>query len=118
MVTVNVQLLMLPPASVTVLVTVVTPTGNVLPLGGVLTTLATPQLSVALTSNVTLLRLQRPASAVRFRLLGHEITGFCVSRMVTVKVQVLVLPLASVTTFVTVVTPTGNVLPLGGVLTD
>ena len=75
-VTVNVQLLVLPLASVTMLVTVVTPTGKVLPLGGVLTTVTAPQLSAAPTVKVTLLRLQRPASAVRFKLLGHEITGF------------------------------------------
>ena len=38
-------------------VTVVTPTGNVLPLGGTLTIVTAPQLSVAPTANVTLLRL-------------------------------------------------------------
>ena len=76
MVTVNVQLLALPLASVAVLVTVVTPTGNVLPLGGVLIRLVTLQLSVALTMKVTLLRLHRPASAVNTRLLEQVITGF------------------------------------------
>jgi len=75
-VTVKVQLLELPLASVAVLVTVVTPTGNVLPLGGVLTRLVTVQLSVALTVKVTLLRLQTPASAVSSRLLEQVITGF------------------------------------------
>ena len=48
-VTVKVQVLVLPLASVAVLVTVVTPTGKMLPLGGVLATLVTAQLSVALT---------------------------------------------------------------------
>ena len=75
-VTVNVQLLALPLASRAVLVTVVTPTGNVLPLGGVLTRLVTLQLSVAVTVNVTLLRLHRPASALNTRLLEQVIVGF------------------------------------------
>ena len=75
-VTVNVQLLVLPLASVAVLVTVVVPTGNVLPLGGLLTRFVTLQLSVALTVKVTLLRLHRPASAASTRLPRHVMTGF------------------------------------------
>jgi len=55
--TVNVQVLVFPLASVAVLVTVVVPTWNVLPLAGTLTRFVTRQLSVALTTNVTLLRL-------------------------------------------------------------
>src|ERR1051325_7895277 len=98
------------------LLTVVTPNGNVLPLGGKLTKLVTLQLSVAVTLKVTLLRLHWPGSVAKTRLLGHETTGASSSVTVTVKVQVLVWPLASVAIFVTVVTPTGNVLPLGGVL--
>jgi len=66
----------LPLASVAVLVTVVIPTGKVLPLGGTLTRLVTVQLSVALTVKVTLLRLHAPASAVSTRLLEQLITGF------------------------------------------
>ena len=76
MVTVKVQLLALPLASVATFVTVVTPTGNVLPLGGVLTRFVTLQLSVALTAKVTLLRLQRPTSAFSTRFAGQVITGF------------------------------------------
>ena len=75
-VTVKVQLLVFPLASVAVFVTVVVPTGKVLPLGGVLTRLVTLQLSAALTLKVTLLRLHRPASAANTRLLGHVIVGF------------------------------------------
>ena len=75
-VTVKVQVLVLPLASVAVLVTVVTPTGKVLPLGGLLTRLVTLQLSVAVTLNATLLRLQRPASALNTRLAGQVIAGF------------------------------------------
>ena len=55
-VTVKVHWLELPLASVAVLVTVVTPTGNVDPLTGTLTRLVTlPQVSLAVTVNVTLL---------------------------------------------------------------
>ena len=75
-VTVNVQVLVLPLASVATFVTVVTPMGKVLPLGGVLTRLVTLQLSVAFTAKVTLLRLQRPASALNTRLAGQVIVGF------------------------------------------
>jgi hypothetical protein len=116
-VTVNVQRLVLPLASVAVLVTVVVPTGNVLPLSRLLTTFITPQLSAALTVKVTLLRLHRPASVENTRLPGQVITGFSASVTVTVKLQLVVLPLASVAVFVTVVVPTGNVLPLALLLT-
>ena len=75
-VTVKVQLLVLPLASVAVFVTVVVPTGNVLPLAMLLTRFVTLQLSVALTAKVTLLRLQRPGSAVSTRLPGQVIAGF------------------------------------------
>ena len=75
-VTVNVQLDVLPLASVAVFVTVVVPTGNVLPLVVLLTRFVTLQLSVALTVKVTLLRLHRPASALNSRLPGQVMTGF------------------------------------------
>ena len=75
-VTVNVQLLVLPLASVAVFVTEVTPMGKVLPLGGVLTRFVTLQLSVAVTAKLTLLRLQRPGSAFSTRLAGQVIVGF------------------------------------------
>src|SRR5437867_2488842 len=83
-VTVKVQVLVLPLASRAVLVTVVTPSGKVLPLGGVLVRLVTPQLSVAVTVKVTLLRVQRPGSAGSTKLAGQVITGFCVSVTLTV----------------------------------
>jgi hypothetical protein len=44
---------------------------------------------------------------------GQVIVGFSVSFTVTVKEQVAVLPLASVTSNVFVVVPTGKELPLG-----
>src|SRR5262245_51784791 len=100
-VTVKVQPLVLPLASVAVVVTVVVPRGNVLPLGGMLTLFVIAQLSVAATVKVTLLRLQRPGSVGNMRLVGQAITGFSVSNTVTVKVQLFVLPLASVAKMVT-----------------
>src|SRR5690349_20605404 len=101
MVTVNVHAAWLPAASVATFVTVVTPTGNVLPLDGTLTRLVTPQLSVAVTRKVTLLRLHWPGSVVSTRSAGQAITGGCVSLTVTedaptVKVHTVWLPLASV----------------------
>ena len=55
---------MFPLASVAVHLTVVTPAANVEPLGGSLTTLVTAQLSLAATSQVTLLALHWPVSAL------------------------------------------------------
>ena len=75
-----------------VLVTMVMPTGKVLPLGGTLATLTEPQLSVAPTTKVTLLLLHWPASAVRTMLVGQDNAGFSLSVTVTVKVQTLLLP--------------------------
>ena len=72
MVTVNVQRLVLPAVSVATLVTVVVPTGNVEPEGGVETTVTLPQLSVALTKKVTLLRLHWPGSAAKLIFVGQR----------------------------------------------
>ena len=47
--------------------------------------------------------------------LGQVMLGFCVSFTFTVNEQELELPCASVTVHVTVVAPTANVLPDGGV---
>src|SRR5437867_1658577 len=77
------------------------PTVKVLPLAGLLTTLAREQLSAAVTVKVTLLRLQRPASALNTRLGGHVIVGAVVSRTITRCAQLLLLPLVSVTVQVT-----------------
>ena len=89
-VTVKVQRLVLPLASVAVLVTVVTPTGNVLPFVGLLTRLVTAQLSVAVTVKLTLLRLHRPGSAGKVRFVGQVITGFWLSVKKQVRVTLVV----------------------------
>jgi hypothetical protein len=57
-----------------VLVTVVTPTGNAKPLGGMLVALATEQLSVALTAKVTLLA-HTPGAAFTVKLAGQLMAG-------------------------------------------
>ena len=73
-VTVKLHVALLPLLSRAVLVTVVTPTGNVKPLAGLLVTLVTVQLSLAVTTNVTLLA-HIPVAAVTVRLAGQVMAG-------------------------------------------
>jgi hypothetical protein len=115
-VTVKVHWLLLPLLSRAVLVTVVVPRGKAKPLAGTLEMFVTAQLSVAVTLNVTLL-MHTPGAAFTVMLVGHAIRGNWVSVTVTVKVQVLELPLVSRAVLVTVVIPTGKANPLAGTLT-
>src|SRR5262245_23930230 len=105
----------LPLASVAVLTTVVVPLAKLEPLAGTLVTVTPGQLSVAITLNVTLL-VHCPGAVLAMMFAGQLIAGFCSSFTVTVNVHKLELPLASVAMLVTVVTPTGNAKPLGGML--
>src|SRR5258706_172828 len=73
-VTAKLQLLLLPLLSRAVLVTVVTPNGKGKPLGGLLVTLVTAQLSLAVTLKVTLL-IHTPGAVFAVRLVGQVITG-------------------------------------------
>jgi hypothetical protein len=114
-VTVKVHVRALPLRSRAMLIPVVVPTGKPNPLGGLLVTLVTAQLSVAMTAKVTLLT-HRPGAAFTVRFTGQVICGNCASITVTVKLQLLLLPLLSRAVLVTVVTPTGNAKPLGGML--
>jgi hypothetical protein len=114
-VTLKVHVLEFPLLSRTVLVTVVTPTGNAKPLDGLLVRLVAAQLSLAVTMNVTLLA-HPPDAAFTVIFPGQLIAGGCVSFTLTMKVQVLLLPLLSRAVLVTVVTPTGKAKPLGGLL--
>jgi hypothetical protein len=114
-VTVKVHVEELPDGSVALDVTVVVPTGKLDPLAGVLTIVA-EQLSVAVGVKVTI-ALQVPRGAVCVMFAGQVITGACTSLTVTVKVHDAALPARSVVVLVTVVVPTGNTLPLAGVLT-
>src|SRR5262249_35695192 len=70
--------------------------------------LTAPQLSVAVTRNVTLLLLHSPGSAATTIFDGHVITGGCVSRTMTCCWQVEVFPLLSVAVQVTRLVPRGN----------
>src|SRR5258705_9749175 len=105
-----------PASSLAILTTVVVPTAKLDPLAGTLTTLTPGQLSVASTLNTTL-RVHGWESEVCVRLAGHVITGGCVSLTVTVKLQMLVLPAASLAVLTTVVVPTAKLDPLAGTLT-
>jgi len=116
-VTLKLQVAVLPEASVAVQVTLFVPFAKVEPLAG-LHTLVTPgQLSVALTNQVTLEASQTPAVVFVTMLAGQVITGFSVSLTVTVKLQLAVLPEASVAVQLTVFVPFGKMKPLGGVQT-
>ena len=90
-VTVNVRVPVLPAASVAVQVTVVVPSGNVAPEAGAHAAATAPLTrSVAVTVNGT----TAPADEVASRTIGAgtEIDGAVVSRTVTVKAPVAVLP--------------------------
>jgi hypothetical protein len=117
MVRVNVQVLLLPALSVAVQVTVVCPSGNVDPLEGSHRIVALAQLSVAVALKVTLLFEHLPASARAVKLVGHVGRGTSRSPMVTVKVQLLLLPAPSRTEHMTGVGPSGKGEPLGGAQT-
>src|SRR5262245_24751376 len=114
-VTVKVHVAVLPCASVAVLVTVVVPTAKLVALAGTLDTVTPGQLSVAVTAKVTLLA-HAPGAALTVTLAGQVIDGACVSLTVTVKVQLDVLPRASVAVLDTVVVPTPKKVPLVGEL--
>src|SRR6266581_5390777 len=105
-VTVNVQALVLPLASVAVQVTVLTPLLKLEPLAGLQLTVTPGQLSLATGELKTTIALHAPASA--FWMISATqvlMTGFSLSLTVTVKVQALVLSLVSVAVQVTVFTP-------------
>lgn len=108
--------LLRPEASLAMQVTVVIPTSKEEPLGGWQLTDTPGQLSVPVTVKITLDLEQWPSSASkRTSSRGHAIVGGCVSRIVTVNEHgPLRLPAASVAMQVTVVLPTLNVEPLGG----
>jgi hypothetical protein len=81
--------------------------------GALFVTLATVQLSVAAAlPSDTPEAVHKPASVLTVTFGGQVITGASTSLMVTVKLQVAVLPLLSVTRYVLVVNPSGKVPPL------
>ena len=116
-VTLNVQELVLPVASVAVTVTSVVPTGNVLPEAGTLEVVTPGQLSVVVDEKVTTAS-HWPGILLTVISAGQVTTGASVSFTVTLKVQELVFPEASVAVTVTSVVPTGNTVPEAGTLED
>ena len=115
-VTVNEHVSVLPLRSVAVHVTVFTPVANRDPLGGAHAMVALPQLSFALAAKVATAS-QFPADVNSSCAAGQVIAGFSRSCTVTVKLHRFVLPLASVATQFTVVTPDVKAAPEGGVQT-
>ena len=96
----------------------VTPSGNVEPDGGRHTTGVTPeQLSLAVgVAKVTTLPVMagHAGAAIAVTFAGQVIEGGWLSLTVTVKLQVPLLLLASLTVQLTVVVPFGKVVPLAG----
>src|SRR4051794_1507518 len=109
-VTVNMQLPVLPDASVAVHVTVVVPFENVEPDAGEHVGVPTPgQLSLAVAFVYVTAAVHTFGAVDLVTLAGHVTVGACVSLTVTVNEQVLELPDASLTLQLTVVVPFGNV---------
>ena len=106
---VNVQVAVLPLASVAVEVTVVVPLGKKLPEAGTEVITVPGQLSVAVGEKVTLAP-HRPGVLFTVIFAGQVMTGGCTSLTLTVNVQ---LGLAKVLA-VTVVSPTGKKEPEAG----
>src|SRR5919108_709521 len=101
------QVAVLPPASVTVQVTVLVPTGNW--LGALLVRARPGQLSLMVgIPRFTPVAKHWTAAVLTVTSSGQAMVGFWLSRTITFWVQVAVLPLASVTVQVTVLVPIGN----------
>ena len=109
---VNGQLFVSPPASIAWQVTALVPMAKVLPLGGLQLMLVTEQLSEAVGAKLT----TAPAGELALATMsdGQSMAGGSESWTVTVKLQELLLPAASVTVQVTVVTPGAKGEPLDG----
>ncbi len=108
---------MLPEVSVAVQVTVVVPTGNVEPEGGLHDVVTPGQLSVATGGGyvtTVLVAMGHLAAAAAKTLAGHVMVGGCVSLTVTVNVQLAELLEESLTVQVTVVVPLGKKVPEAG----
>jgi hypothetical protein len=114
-VTVNVQLVVLPEASVATLVTVVVPLGKLVPDAGVVATVTPGQLSLATgAGNVTIAEQSRGCVFVTM-FAGQVMPGGSVSLTVTVKLALPCFPVSSVAVQLTVVVPLGSTLPDEGV---
>jgi hypothetical protein len=103
-----------PQASLAVQVTVVTPIGKKLPLGGTQLTLTGAQPPEAVLLNKTMAPLGVLAGTVMLVEQARLIGGLLGGLTVMVKLQLVLPPQLSLAVQVTVVVPTGKVLPLGG----
>src|SRR5947208_3009504 len=112
-VTVKVQLELLPEASVAVHTTLVVPFGKLDPDAGAHTIEPPTQLSVKLAVKLTLL-LHCPGAALTVMFPGQRGTGRAVSLTVTEKLQLELLPEASVAVHTTLVVPFGKLNPDAG----
>src|SRR5215212_7492211 len=97
---------MLPDASVAATFTVVTPTGNELPEGGLATRLARAQLSEAV--GVKLTFTGHPPAALTIMFAGQETAGDSVSLTITLKEQVASGGTPFVAVMTTIFVPTGK----------
>jgi len=112
-VTLKPQLAVLPLVSVAVQVTGVVPLAKVAPLAGLHTKVVPGQLSLTIGAKPTT-RPQRPGAVLVTMLAGHTMEGGSESLTVTLKLQLAVLPDASVAVQVTVFVPLAKTLPLVG----
>src|SRR5437870_2120633 len=112
-VTENVQLELLPEASVAVHTTLVVPFGKLNPDAGTHTIEPPTQLSVKLAVKLTLL-VHCPGAALTVMLPGQPGTGRSVSLTVTEKLQFELLPTASVAVHSTLIVPFGKLNPDAG----
>jgi len=97
-------------------VTGVVPSANVEPDGGTQTAVAPGLLSVTVGAGYVTTAVFSPLAACTVTFCGQVIVGGCVSaRTVTVKEQLLALPVLSVAVQDTVVVPTGKAVPDAGV---
>jgi hypothetical protein len=113
-VTLKLQLVVLPEASVAVQLTLLVPLANVLPLVGLQVTVTPEQLSVAMAGAKLTFWLHWPDAVLVTTLTGQVITGGSVSLTVTLKLQLAVFPLASSAVQVTMLVPLAKALPLVG----
>src|SRR5258708_5073270 len=105
----------LPAASLAVRMTVVVPMGNVEPEAALEVSEVTPTASVAVAAKLAVAPAALVASAVMFA--TGLITGGVVSRTVTLNELAAELPALSDAARLTVVVPSGNVLPEAGLAT-
>ena len=115
--TAKLQLFVLPATSAAAQTTVFVPLAKVEPLAGVHATVAPGQLSLTEGVKATICS-HAPGALLVTMLAGQVTTGTSVSLTVMLKLQVAVLPAASVTVQVTALVPLAKAEPLAGAHTE